>query len=323
MICVVLLILSFVLTYLIKNYYIKNAILEEVNERSSHTVPTPHGGGIAIAITWFVGLVYLYINNEIDSNLFYALFVGLGISVVSFVDDMVDLKPKIRIIMHFLFSGIGLWFLGGLEIIDFWLFSIKNDYFISSVIGVVAIVYFINVANFMDGLNGFLGSEMLFIGIAGFILFGDNHFMVLSVAILGFLYWNFGNNAKIFMGDSGSTLLGYNVAIFTIYYSNVDSVNLWIWLILFGLFWFDATMTIIRRKLNGEQITQAHKKHGYQRLHQNGWSHLQVCLFGMGINVVLFMIVYFISNIAIAFLGSLIVLYGVMKFVDSKKKFDL
>ena len=123
MIYILLLILSFTLTYLIKNYYIKNALLEEVNERSSHTVPTPHGGGIAIAITWFLGLIYLYVDNQIDTNLFYALLCGLGISVVSFVDDMVDLKPKIRIIIHFLFSAIGLWFLGGLEIIDFGIFS--------------------------------------------------------------------------------------------------------------------------------------------------------------------------------------------------------
>jgi Fuc2NAc and GlcNAc transferase len=90
---------------------------------------------------------------------------------------------------------------------------------------------------------------------------------------------------------------------------------------LFGLFWFDATLTIIRRKLNGEHITQAHKKHAYQRLQQSGWSHLQVSLFGMGINVVLFMIVYFISNIAITFLSSLIVLCGMMRFIDKQKAF--
>jgi len=300
---------------------IKKSLVATVNERSSHTIATPHGGGIAIAITWLIGLIYLNINNQIDSNLFYALLVGFGISVVSFVDDIVDLKPKIRMIAHFLFTTVGLWFLGGLNSIDFGLFNITDEYYISSIIGIVAIVYFINIANFMDGLNGFIGSEMVFLSIAGFILFGDSHFTVLAVAILGFLYWNFGNNAKIFLGDSGSTLLGYNIAIFTIYYANIDSVNLWIWLILFGLFWFDATLTIIRRKLNGEQITQAHKKHGYQRLQQSGWSHLQVSLFGMGINVVLFMIVYFISNIAIAFLSSLIVLYGMMRFIDTKKAF--
>ena len=321
MIYIALLILSFILTYLIKNYAIKKSLVATVNERSSHTVPTPHGGGIAIAITWFIGLIYLYINNEIDTNLFYSLMIGLGIAILSFIDDIVELSAKFRMVSHFLFATFGLWLLGGLSVIDFGLFSISNEYLLSSIIGVVAIVYFINVSNFMDGLNGFLSSEMVFLSVAGFILFGGNHFIVLAVAILGFLYWNFGNKACIFIGDSGSTLIGYNIAIFTIYYTNIDNMNLWIWLILFGLFWFDATMTIIRRKLNGEQITQAHKKHGYQRLHQSGWSHLQVSLFGMGINIILFMIVYFISNIAIAFICSLIVLYGIMKFIDKQKVF--
>ena len=321
MIYLILLMLSFLLTYFIKNYAIKKSLISEVNERSSHTIPTPHGGGIAISIAWLIGLIYLNINDQIESNLFYALLAGFGIAVISFIDDIVDLKPKIRMIAHFLFSTVGFWFLGGLNSIDFGLFSISDDYYISSIIGIVAIVYFINIANFMDGLNGFIGVEMVFLSIAGFVLFGDAHFVVLCVAILGFLYWNFGNHAKIFLGDSGSTLLGYNIAIFTIYYANIDSVNLWIWLILFGLFWFDATLTIVRRKLNGEQITQAHKKHGYQRLNQSGWSHLYVSLFGMGINTVLFMIVYFISNVAIAFGISLIVLYGMMKFIDSKKAF--
>jgi len=321
LIYLMLLISSFFLTYFIRNYYIKNAILEEVNERSSHTIPTPHGGGIAIAITWFAGLIYLNFTNQIDPHLFYSLMFGIGISVLSFIDDMVDLSAKNRMFFHFGFAILGLWLLGGLSLIDFGLFSISNEYWLSSIIAVVAIVYFINVSNFMDGLNGYLSSEILFLCIAGFMFFGDSLFIVFAVSILGFLYWNFGNNASIFMGDVGSTLLGYNIAIFTIYYANIDSNNLWIWIILFGLFWFDSILTIFRRKLNGEDISKAHKKHAYQRLHQSGWSHLQVSLFGMGINIVLFMIVYFISNIAIAFICSLIVLYGMIRFIDSKKVF--
>ena len=105
MIYIILLILSFTLTYLIKNYYIKNALLEEVNERSSHTVPTPHGGGIAIAITWFIGLICLYVDNQIDINLFYALMVGVVISVVSFFDDIYDLSPKLRLLVQ---SGVAI-----------------------------------------------------------------------------------------------------------------------------------------------------------------------------------------------------------------------
>ena len=79
----------------------------------------------------------------------------------------------------------------------------------------------------------------------------DNHFLVLIVAVLGFLIWNW-HKAKIFMGDVGSTLLGYNIAIFTLYYANQEPHNFWIWIILFGVFWFDATLTLYRRIINEE-----------------------------------------------------------------------
>ncbi len=152
------------------------------------------------------------------------------------------------------------------------------------------------------------------------MLFGDDHFLVLIASVLGFLIWNW-HKAKIFMGDVGSTLLGYTVAIFTIYYANQDSSNLWIWIILFGLFWFDATLTLIRRYRNGEKLSQAHKKHAYQRLNQSGWAHNKVVLFSILVNLVLFSLVYLIPNKLIAFFISLVVLYGVMKYVDSKKGF--
>jgi len=318
MIYLFLLILSFTLTYFIKNYYIKNAILDEINERSSHTIPTPHGGGIAIAITWFVGIIYLNYINEIDVTLFYALIIGIVISVVSYFDDMYDLSPKLRMIVQSLVAFGGIYALGGFESLELGFVSISNP-IITNIFAFLLIVWFINLYNFLDGINGYAGSEALFLAIAGFILFGGGHFIVLGVAVLGFLYWNF-NNAKIFMGDVGSTLLGYNIAIFTLYYANQEPNNLWIWIILFGLFWFDATLTLVRRKLNGEKISQAHKKHAYQRLNQSGWSHFKVTNYSILVNIVLFCIVYFVANIAMAFFISIIMLYIMMRFIDSKKR---
>jgi Fuc2NAc and GlcNAc transferase len=321
MIYILLLILSFTLTYLIKTYYIKNAILEEINERSSHTVPTPHGGGIALAITWFMGLVYLNYTSQIDTSLFYALLVGVIISVVSFFDDLYDLSPKIRLIAQASVAVGGLYFLGGFDTFTLGLFDISNPIF-NNIFAFLLIVWFINLYNFLDGINGYAGSEIVFLSVAGYLLFGGGHFIVLAVASLGFLVWNYGNKAKIFMGDVGSTLLGYNVAIFTLYYANEQASNLWIWIVLFGVFWFDATLTLVRRKLNGEQLSQAHKKHGYQRLQQSGWSHLKVTNYSILANVVLFCIVYFVSDVWVAFVMSLMVLFGIMKFIDTKKGFE-
>ena len=319
MIYLFLLILSFTLTYLIKNYYIKNALVDEINERSSHTVPTPHGGGIALSITWFIGIIYLHYTNQIDITLFYALMIGIVISVVSFFDDIYELSAKLRLVVQSLVAIGSIVAIGGFNSIDFGIFSITNQ-IITNIFAFFLIIWFINLYNFLDGINGYAGSEAIFLSLAGFVLFGGGHFLVLAVATLGFLYWNF-NNAKIFMGDVGSTLMGYNVAIFTLYYANQEPTNLWIWIVLFGVFWFDATLTLIRRKLNGEKISEAHKKHGYQRLNQSGWSHFKVTNYSIGLNIVLFCIVYFISNVFIAFLVSLILLFGIMKFIDSKKAF--
>lgn len=293
--------------------------MDEVNERSSHTVPTPHGGGIALAITWFLGLIYLYFTDDIESELFYALMVGVIISVVSFFDDIYELSAKVRLIAQASVAILGIVALGGLDILDFGIFNITNP-IITNLVAFVAIIWFINLYNFLDGINGYAGSEAVFLALAGLILFEHSVFGILAVSVLGFLYWNW-NNAKIFMGDVGSTLLGYNIAIFTIYYTNQEPVNLWIWIILFSVFWFDATVTLIRRKLNGEKLSQAHKKHAYQRLNQSGWSHFKVTNYSIVINIVLFCIVYLISNIFIAFIISLLLLYFVIRFVDLKREF--
>jgi len=321
MVYIFLFILSFLLTNLIKNYYIKNAILEEINERSSHTTPTPHGGGIAIAVTWFLGLSYLYNTNQIDPNLFYALIVGIIISFVSFFDDLYDISPKIRLAGQSTVAFIGLYFLGGLNSLDFGLFSINNQ-ILTNIVAFVAIIWFINLYNFLDGIDGYAGSEAVFLGLAGFVLFGGTHFLVLVASVLGFLIWNW-HKAKIFMGDVGSTLLGYNVAIFTIYYTNQNAANLWIWLILFGLFWFDATVTLFRRYKNREKLSQAHKKHAYQRLYQSGWTHDRVVIFSICTNIILFAFVYFVSNVFIAFLLALVFMYAIIKFIDYKKAFSV
>ena len=243
--------------------------------------------------------------------------VGVLISVVSYFDDLFELSAKLRLTVQSLVAFLGLYFLGGLESFDVGLFSIENQ-IITNIFAFFMIIWFINLYNFLDGIDGYAGSEAVFLGLAGFLLFGGAHFLVLVAAVLGFLLFNW-HKAKIFMGDVGSTLLGYNVAIFTIYYASHGS-SILVWIILFGLFWFDATLTLFRRYRNGEKLSQAHRKHAYQRLTQCGWAHNRVVTFSILVNILLFCLVYFISNISVAFFLSLVMLYGVMKYVDSKLK---
>jgi Fuc2NAc and GlcNAc transferase len=298
----------------------KKSLVAEINERSSHTIPTPHGGGIAVAITWFIGLIYLYFTNQIDPTLFFALTIGMAISIIGLIDDMVELKPKSRMVVFTLVGFLGLYSVGGLDTITFGLFNISNI-FVTSIFAILLILWYINLTNFIDGIDSYLAVKFIFLSIAGSILFGGPHFIMLGVSILGFLYWNW-HRAKIFMGDVGSTLLGYTIAIITIYYANQQPANLWLWVTLYGLFWFDATLTLIRRRLNQEKLSQAHKKHAYQRLTQAGWSHSKVTLYALGLDIIIFLLVYFIPNIAISFGLSLVLLYIASKFVDSKKKFE-
>ena len=315
-----LFIFSFVLTYFIKVYATKVSFVDVPNERSSHVVPIPYGGGIAIAVTWFVGITYLYYFHNMESSLYFAFLVGGIISFVSYFDDLFKLSVKLRLTVQVLASMIGLYFLGGLDTVDLFFFTVENP-IVTNLFAVLMTVWFINLYNFLDGIDGYAGSEALFLGLAGFMLFHDSYFLVFVASVLGFLVWNW-HKAKIFMGDVGSTLLGYNVAMFTIYYANHEATNLWIWITLFGVFWFDATVTLYKRYKNGERLSQAHNKHAYQRLVQSGRTHRKVVISAMLVNIVLFGLVYFISNVFVALVVAMIFLSFIWRYVQRKKAFE-
>jgi len=319
MLYLVLFFLSFLFTYFVRNYALKKELVAHVNERSSHTIPTPHGGGIAIATTWFVGISYLYFSHMIDPQLYKALMVGVLISIVSYFDDLYELSAKFRLLVQTVVAISGLYFLGGFEELNLFFFGVDTP-FLTNIFAFFLIVWFINLYNFLDGIDGYAGSEAIFLALGGYFLFGGAHFLVLAFSVLGFLVWNW-HKAKIFMGDVGSTLLGYTVAVFTIYYANEASQNFWIWISLFGVFWFDATLTLLRRYKNKEHLSTPHKKHAYQRLTQSGLSHSKVVLYAMGINCILLGLVLVFKNVLVLFLVTLIVLYLSMRFVDKRKEF--
>jgi len=314
---------SLLLTYLIRIYSLKKSLLATVNERSSHTTPTPHGGGIAIALSWFIGLIYLFTCKVLEPSLFYALMCGSVLSLVSYFDDLYELSPRLRLLVQALVSLAGIYALGGLSQIDFGFWVLENP-LLTNAFAFFGIMWFINLYNFLDGIDGYAGSEAIFLAIAGWLLFDGEHFVVLIASVAGFLVWNW-HKAKIFMGDVGSTLLGYTVAIFSLYYQN-NGVSLFVWVILFGLFWFDATLTLIRRYKNHEKLSQAHRKHAYQRLVQSGFSHDRVVFFAMGINLILVILGYSALSHPTGVIGyfavAVLVLYGAMKIVDQRKKFE-
>ena len=312
-------IFSFLATYFIKEYAIKKSLLASVNERSSHTVPTPHGGGIAIAVSWFIGITYLYVDNSLDKELFFALLSGAVLSFVSFLDDIYELSAKLRLFVQSIVTILALYFLGGLHSVDLIFINITDPY-IANILAYFMIMWSINLYNFLDGIDGYAASEGIFLSIGGYLLFNNEIFLILMASLAGFLVWNW-HRAKIFMGDVGSTLIGFNVGVFAIYYSNILSENLLVWIVLYAVFWFDATYTLFKRFKNKEKLSQAHKKHLYQRLTQAGFSHANVTIFATILNSLIFTSYYFFFSISFSLLFSLVVFFITIKYIDNKVKF--
>ena len=284
--------LSFALTYFIRLFALKNKIVSIPNERSLHDIPTPHGGGLAIVISWYVGISILFFCSKIDKNLYFALLSGAILTLVSLVDDLRGLKPYIRLIFHFITSIIAFVFLGGLR--QLVIPGIQMNYlFLVYPLAIIGMVWFINLFNFMDGVDGFASLEAITICLVIFFLTGSTINLLLLACVSGFLSWNL-PKAKIFMGDVGSTHLGFILVVLGIYFHNTYQFSILNWIMLTSPFWFDATLTLYRRWRNGEKLGEAHRKHAYQRIVQAGFSHLKVNVYLLIINlfVVVMILIY-------------------------------
>ena len=301
----------------------KKMLIDIPNERSSHNTPTPRGGGIAIAITWFLGISYLNYLGQINANLYYALLSGILISGISLIDDIYTIKSIPRIAIQSISTIVALYFIGGLKAIDLGFFSFENT-FVLNVIAFIGIIWFTNLFNFIDGIDGYSSTGAIVIALALFFFVKDTLLLVLALSVLGFLPWNW-QKAKIFMGDIGSTLLGFTIAVLIINYNNTEQFSILNGLIITSVFWFDATVTLIKRFLNKEQLGQPHKKHAYQRIVQFGFSHQKTVLIATTLNFLLFLMVYFsiqFKAFQVLFLGVVILLlFSIYKFIDTKKPF--
>ena len=314
MIYIGLFVLSLGLTYGIRAYANKKAIFDIPNERSSHSNPTPRGGGLAIVIVFYIGL--LYFKESIASPLFYALLCAIPLAFISFLDDIFTLSYKIRFFIQSVSTVMALYFLDGVSSIDFILFEI-HGWWVNG-IAFFSIVWLTNLYNFLDGIDGYAGAEAVMVGLGLFFFFYNPLGLVIVAASLGFLLFNW-HKASIFMGDVGSATLGFIFAVF-IFHDTSDG-NILIWLVLLSLFWFDATLTLIRRLINKENITHAHKKHAYQRLVQSGWRHDEVVWLSLFFNLIFIVLLYFVEDVWTVFLVNIISLLVIVKLIDNKKSF--
>jgi Fuc2NAc and GlcNAc transferase len=243
--------LSWVLTWWVRRVALARGLLDQPNDRSSHSIPTPRVGGIAIVIAASAGMLLLLGAGQLDLKLAIALIGGgSAIAAVGFMDDRRRLSARVRFAVHVVAALWALMWLGGLP-------PLRIGGHITALgpagyaLGVLAIVWVLNLFNFMDGIDGIAASEAIFI-VCGATLAAaatgatTGAALVLGAASGGFLLWNW-PPAKIFMGDVGSAYLGYLIGVLAVAATRDDAAAVWIWLTLGGVFFVDATATLIRR----------------------------------------------------------------------------
>ena len=272
---------------------LKKLFIDNPNKRSSHKESTPSGAGMV-----FVCLTAL---SSFHTS-FITPLVCLPLAIIGFIDDHKDVSPLIRIFFQII-TVSALVFLSPL-IRSNWS---SNSGFIFSIL-IIAIVFigtlFINIFNFIDGLDGLLALTMSVILITASIFINQN-LLFLSASLLGFLTLNW-SPARVFMGDGGSTFLGsifVGIVLESLNIQQAMSVVL-----LASPLIADCTICIIRRYINRQSLFKAHKLHLFQRLHQAGWSHSKVSIsYGLCIAALSLASIY--TNIFTMILISLIILY--------------
>lgn len=295
------------------------------NERSLHDTPTPKGGGVAIVFAWYVGITLLFFTGVVEQGLYSALLCGIMLAVVSLIDDIIGLKPYIRLIVQFITAIAAFYFLNGLRPLIMPGLHLNYNYIIYP-IAIVGMVWFINLFNFMDGVDGFASVEVISICSVLFVMSWNMINILLIFCVSGFLYWNW-PKAKIFMGDVGSTQLGFILVVLGIYFHNTFEFSILNWIMLTSPFWFDATLTLFRRWYNNEKLSEAHRKHVYQRVVQSGFSHEKVNISLILINMFTIMLIILYREIKIlqipVFALSMLGFYITTRWVDKRVPFNI
>jgi Fuc2NAc and GlcNAc transferase len=265
---------------------LRDGMVDVPNQRSSHLVPVPRGGGIAMVTAFSAGMIVIVaiVSVPVPLGLFTALVPGaLAVAWVGWIDDRRGVSAPVRALVH---AGAAIWavaWLGGLPMLRIGSLELPLG-IAGAALAVLGIVWFLNLFNFMDGIDGIASSQAVAISlVAGAMAWARSDvsvaaaYMLLAGASIGFMLWNW-PPARIFMGDVGSGFLGYVLAVLAIAGELRGSVPLAVWIVLVSVFAFDATVTLIRRLIRRERVYEAHRKHAYQRAVMSGLSHRTVTL---------------------------------------------
>lgn len=258
------------------------------NERSSHQLPVPRGGGVAIVLV--ASAAYLLLR-PVGFPALDALFIcGLAIAVVAFVDDLRGLPTSVRFASYAACVLTLLWLAATpAEVAALAPFGTAINYLLLF----VAIMWHSNLYNFMDGIDGLAASHavVVLLAAAALLIWGQGHLvfalpmLVLALAVAGFLQVNWAP-ARLFMGDAGSVYLGFMLAGFALLTISTGLLSLLTWLILLASFITDASYTLVWRIVSGQRFLEGHRLHLYQRLTDHWNSHSRVVLAFTAVNIV-------------------------------------
>lgn len=298
-------------TRLLISQLTKREILDRPNERSSHAIPTPRGGGIAVTLCVLAGWGVLWFLSskiwpgEMSTALLSAMAGAVLLAAISFADDILTLKARSRFAVQIIAVAIGLWFLPQHQgVFSDWL-PVWVDLALTGLIW----LWFLNLFNFMDGIDGISGVETLSISI-GVILLGLTGLaapalvlpaLVITASILGFLKWNW-SPARIFLGDVGSIPIGYLLGWLLIMIAGGAKTGGAVWTAVFILplyYVVDASIILIKRTIRRENIFEAHRQHFYQQAVIKGHGHAKVCLAIALCNVVLIVTAVYVTSFSL------------------------
>lgn len=273
-------ILSVALTAYYIRYAQRNQLLDIPNHRSSHTRVTPRGGGVVFILLWVLVVLLLALLGLVPWRSVGVLLPGtLLVAMIGFCDDRRPLAARYRMLAYLGAAAASVVAMGGIDRL-----TLGADLYVplswaGSLFAIIAIVWSINLFNFMDGTDGIAAVEALFVlGVGGYFFWhagGQGMALVvwsLAASVAGFLWWN-RPPAKLFMGDVGSASLGFVVLVCALLGEKLYRIPAILWLLPYGVFIVDATLTLLRRVVAGQPWYEAHRSHAYQRLHQYGFSH--------------------------------------------------
>ncbi|HGA2317537.1 TPA: glycosyltransferase family 4 protein [Pseudomonas putida] len=284
-------VLSYFLTAVLRRYALSQSLLDVPNARSSHSTPTPRGGGVAIVMTFMAALVVLGGLGQMPASVCLGLGGGgLLVAIIGFLDDHGHIAARWRLLGHFLAAAWALFWLGGVPSMMVFGLPVEPGMVIS-MLGLLYLVWMLNLYNFMDGIDGIASVQAVSSCLGACLLYGLTGHMtdtwgplLLASAAAGFLCWNF-PPARIFMGDAGSGFLGIMLGGLSLHAASLDGELFWSWLILMGVFIVDATFTLLRRLLRGDKVYEAHRSHAYQYASRYFGRHLPVTLAVLAINL--------------------------------------